>query len=142
MFAEKILSIEKLAEKVASAKAEGKKMVHCHGVFDLLHIGHIRHFEEAKSYGDLLVVTVTADAHVNKGSNHPAFTSELRLQALASLEVVDYVAENSWPTAVETIKILKPDILQLFGFIYKGTIAILCKHLHVLYQSYFFGLRS
>ena len=110
MFAEKILSIEKLAEKVASAKAEGKKMVHCHGVFDLLHIGHIRHFEEAKSYGDLLVVTVTADAHVNKGSNHPAFTSELRLQALASLEVVDYVAENSWPTAVETIKILKPDI--------------------------------
>ena len=110
MTAEKIISISQLSEKVKSAKAEGKKVVHCHGVFDLLHIGHIKHFEEAKSYGDILVVTATADEFVNKGPNRPAFTSNLRLQALASLEVVDYAAVNDWPTALEAIKILKPDI--------------------------------
>ena len=110
MTTDKILSIDELAEKVASAKAEGKKVVHCHGVFDLLHIGHIKHFEEAKSFGDLLIVTATADAHVNKGPNRPAFTSDLRLQALAALEIVDYVAENKWPTAVEAINLIKPHI--------------------------------
>lgn len=110
MGSEKIFSLEDLAQKVRVAKSNGKKIVHCHGVFDLLHIGHIKHFEEAKPFGDLLVVTVTADEHVNKGPNRPAFKSELRLQALAALEAVDYVAENNWPTAVETIKALEPDI--------------------------------
>ena len=110
MSSDKIVPLEKLTEKVKSAKADGKKVVHCHGVFDLLHIGHIKHFEEAKSFGDLLVVTATADNYVNKGPNRPAFSSEMRLQALASLEAIDYVAENSWPTAVETVKTLKPDI--------------------------------
>jgi rfaE bifunctional protein kinase chain/domain/rfaE bifunctional protein nucleotidyltransferase chain/domain len=106
----KIISLEGLTEKVKSAKTDGKKVVHCHGVFDLLHIGHIKHFEEAKSYGDILVVTATADKYVNKGPNRPVFAIELRLEALASLEAIDYVAENKGPTAVETIKILKPDI--------------------------------
>ena len=110
MSSDKIVSLEKLTENVKSAKADGKKVVHCHGVFDLLHIGHIKHFEEAKSFGDLLVVTATADEFVNKGPNRPAFTSVQRLQALASLEAVDYVAENNWATAVETVKILKPDV--------------------------------
>ena len=110
MTADKILSISELAEKIKSAKSDGKTVVHCHGVFDLLHIGHIKHFEEAKSFGTLLVITVTADAHVNKGPNRPAFSNELRLQALAALEVVDFVAANNRPTAVETIKTLKPDI--------------------------------
>ena len=107
---DRILSIDELAEKVKSAKAEGKKVVHCHGVFDLLHIGHIKHFEEAKSFGNLLVVTATADAHVKKGPNRPAFTSDLRLQALSALETVDYVAESKWPTAVEAINLIKPHI--------------------------------
>ncbi|MBH30588.1 MAG: transposase [Candidatus Marinimicrobia bacterium] len=110
MTTDKLLSIDELGQKVASAKAEGQMVVHCHGVFDLLHIGHIKHFEEAKSFGDLLVVTITADANVNKGPNRPAFTTDLRLQALAGLETVDYVAENRWPTAVEAIKLIKPHI--------------------------------
>ena len=105
----KILSIEKLTEKVKSAKAEGKKIVHCHGVFDLLHIGHIKYFKAAKSKGDVLVVTITQDRNVNKGPEKPAFSQNLRTEAVASLEAVDFVAINEWPTAVETIKILKPD---------------------------------
>ena len=106
----KIVSIEDLSRIIKLKKSKGRKIVHCHGVFDLLHIGHIKHFQEAKSSGDILVVTVTPDKYVNKGPKRPAFTSKLRLEAIAALESVDYVAENKWPTAVETIQLLKPNI--------------------------------
>ena len=95
---------------ISEIKSQGKKIVHCHGVFDLLHIGHIKHFEEAKSFGDILVVSITPDEFVNKGPGRPAFTTKLRLHALASLEAVDYVIANKWPTAIEIIKELKPNI--------------------------------
>lgn len=107
---DKIKPLEQLAEITASLKASNRKIVHCHGVFDLLHIGHIRHFEQARKLGDTLIVTVTPDKYVNKGPNHPAFTEGLRAEAIASLTCVDYVAVNNWPTAVEAIKLLKPDI--------------------------------
>ena len=106
----KIKTLEELKETVADLKSKGKKIVHCHGVFDLLHIGHIKHFEEARTFGDVLVVTITLDEFVRKGANHPAFTTTLRLEALAALEAVDFVAANKWPVAVKTIKMLKPDI--------------------------------
>lgn len=60
--------------------------------------------------GDLLVVTLTRDEHVNKGPHRPAFSQELRAEAIAALNVVDYVAINRWPLSVETIKLLRPDI--------------------------------
>ena len=107
---EKIKSLTELQQIIVDLKSKGKKIVHCHGVFDLLHIGHIKHFEEARTFGDVLVVTITLDKFVRKGPNRPAFTTTLRLEALASLESVDYVAENRWPSAIETIKLLKPDI--------------------------------
>jgi rfaE bifunctional protein kinase chain/domain/rfaE bifunctional protein nucleotidyltransferase chain/domain len=109
---DKITTIEELAAKITSIRARksARKIVHCHGVFDLLHVGHIRHFEQAKKLGDILVVTVTPDMYVNKGPHHPAFTQDLRVEGIASLSCVDYVAINNWPTAVETIKLLKPDI--------------------------------
>jgi len=107
---EKIKTLEELKEIIADLKSKGKKIVHCHGVFDLLHIGHIKHFEEARTFGDILVVTITLDEFVRKGPNRPAFTTTLRLEALAALEAVDFVAANKWPDAVETIKILKPYI--------------------------------
>ena len=69
----KIYDIEALGKEIARQKAAKKKVVHCHGVFDLLHVGHIRHFAEAKAMGDLLVVTLTQDQHVNKGPHRPAF---------------------------------------------------------------------
>jgi rfaE bifunctional protein kinase chain/domain/rfaE bifunctional protein nucleotidyltransferase chain/domain len=106
----KIENLEELAKLLSSSRAEGKRVVLCHGVFDLLHIGHIRHFEQAKQLGDILVVTVTPDKYVNKGPHRPAFTGNLRAESIAALDCVDYVAINNWPTCVETIKLLKPDV--------------------------------
>ncbi|MBM4134957.1 MAG: adenylyltransferase/cytidyltransferase family protein [Nitrospira sp.] len=106
----KIQNLDDLAGIVASLRAQGKKVVHCHGVFDLIHVGHIRHFEEAKRMGDVLVVTLTQDEYVNKGPHRPAFPQSLRAEVLAALGIVDYVAINRWPTAVETIKRLRPNI--------------------------------
>ncbi|MDD2707161.1 MAG: PfkB family carbohydrate kinase [Verrucomicrobiae bacterium] len=105
----KIKELDDLAALVQKLKAEGKKVVHCHGVFDLLHIGHIRYFEQARKMGDVLAVTITRDEHVNKGPGRPVFAQDLRAEAIAALSVVDYVAVNRWPTAVETIKLLRPD---------------------------------
>jgi len=106
----KIKTLNQLQQVTANLKSKGKKVVHCHGVFDLLHIGHIKHFEEARSLGDCLIVTITPDEFVHKGPNRPAFTTALRLEALAALESIDFVSANKWPIAVETIKILQPDI--------------------------------
>jgi cytidyltransferase-like protein len=81
-----------------------------HGVFDLLHLGHIRHFEQARGMGDVLVVTLTRDEHVNKGPHRPAFSHDLRAEAVAALAAVDYVAVSRWPLAVEAILRLEPDV--------------------------------
>jgi rfaE bifunctional protein nucleotidyltransferase chain/domain len=82
---------------------------HCHGIFDILHIGHIRYLEQAKRLGDVLVVTVTPDRYVNRGPGRPVFNETLRAEAIASLHFVDYAAVNQWPTAVEAIRLIKPD---------------------------------
>ncbi len=105
-----ILSLEELADQIARLKNEGKRVVMCHGVFDLVHIGHIRHFEQARSFGDILVVTLTPDCDVNKGSHRPAFPETLRAETVGALGVVDYVGINRWPSAEDTIRILKPDV--------------------------------
>ena len=106
----KIKNISELSSIISDLKVQGKKVVHCHGVFDLLHIGHIKHFEEAKALGNVLIVSITPDEFVNKGPGRPAFTTMLRLEGLAALEAVDYVIANKWPTAIEIIKELKPNI--------------------------------
>jgi cytidyltransferase-like protein len=90
--------------------------VHCHGVYDLLHVGHIKHLEAARRLGNALIVTITPDRFVDKGSHRPAFTETLRAEALAALTCVDYVAINTRPTAVEIIADLKPDI-YVKGFV-------------------------
>lgn len=106
----KIKTLDQLGRIAQGLKAEGKTIVQCHGVFDLLHPGHIRHFEAARKLGDTLIVTVTADAHVQKGPGRPVFNSRLRAECVAALECVDYVATVGYPTAAEAIKQLKPDV--------------------------------
>ena len=96
--------------KFLSEKFKYKKIVLCHGVFDLLHIGHINHFKEAKNLGDILVVSITADNFVNKGPGRPSFNSEQRSHAIIALENVDYVFVNNSVTATDVIKNLKPKI--------------------------------
>lgn len=106
----KVKTLDKLGELTRSLKQKGKTIVHCHGVFDQLHPGHIRHLEAAKHEGDVLVVTVTPDRFVNKGLGRPVFNEALRAESIAALECVDYVAVNEWPTAVEAIMKLKPHV--------------------------------
>ncbi len=106
----KIKTLPELARLVARFKAHGKKVVQCHGVFDLVHLGHIRHFKAARREGDILVVTVTRDRFVKRGPGRPVFNEMLRAETLASLAVTDYVALVDHPTAVEAINLLKPDV--------------------------------
>jgi rfaE bifunctional protein nucleotidyltransferase chain/domain len=106
----KVKTITGLAKEVAKLRTAHKKIVHCHGVFDLLHIGHIRYFEQAKRMGDILIVTVTPDRFVDKGPHRPAFPETLRAESVASLSCVDFVAINKWATAEETLRLLRPDV--------------------------------
>lgn len=104
----KIFSLENLAPLLSDERGDGRTIVHCHGVFDLLHPGHIRHFAQAKKFGDILVVTLTPDKYVNKGPGRPAFHEQLRAESIAALGQVDYVAITETPTAVEVINLIKP----------------------------------
>jgi len=106
----KILNLPKLARKIEKLKKNNKTVVHCHGVFDVLHIGHIKHFSSAKKLGDILVVTVTPDQYVNKGPNRPVFSLELRMQFLAAIKDIDFIAANTSPNATSAIQGLKPSI--------------------------------
>ena len=106
----KIVTLAELAGLTGEARQRGQRVVHCHGVFDLLHIGHIRYLEQAKAMGNMLVVTITPDRFVDKGPHRPAFTESLRAEAIASLDCVDYAAVNEWPTAVETLRALRPNV--------------------------------
>lgn len=108
-FQYKSKKLSEIIELLEPARRENKKIVLCHGCFDLLHIGHIRHFRSAKSHGDILVVSVTPDCCVDKGPNRPAFPENLRVEAIASLDEVDYVFINEWPTAENTLRLLRPD---------------------------------
>jgi len=106
----KIISLSKLAEIIDQLKKDQKSIVHCHGVFDLVHPGHLKHFEDAKKLGDILIVTISPDHYVNKGPGRPVFNERLRLEHLAALQMIDYVAVNDTPSAVETILHLKPNV--------------------------------
>lgn len=106
----KVKDLDELAEILGRLRQQGKTIVLCHGVFDLIHPGHIRHFEAAKREGAVLVVTVTQDGFVNKGPGRPVFNQRLRAESLAALQAVDFVAINRWPSAVETIGLLKPHV--------------------------------
>lgn len=106
----KIVSLDELEKIVHTFKKKGKKIVLCHGVFDLMHPGHIFHFEAAKKEGDILIVTLTQDEYVGKGPGRPVFNQRLRAESVASLGCVDYAAINEWPNAINTIKKIRPDV--------------------------------
>lgn len=110
MYEQKIKSLGELKDIAEELRKKGKKIVHCHGCFDILHFGHIYHFTEAKKQGDILIVTITQDQFVKKGPGRPFFNEDIRLKTVAAIGCVDYVALNKWETAVETINILKPDV--------------------------------
>ncbi len=108
-YQEKIKSIEDLSNISSSARDMNKKVVLAHGVFDLVHLGHVRHLESAKKEGDILIVTITPDEFVNKGPGRPVFNANLRSEMLAALQCVDWVGINKWSSSETLINMIKPD---------------------------------
>ena len=86
-----------------------KKIVLCHGVFDLVHYGHIMHFKSAKELGDILIVSLTKDKFVKKTINRPIFNISQRYQFLSEIEIIDYVYICETESASDSIKLIKPN---------------------------------
>ena len=114
---EKIKERETLLKIIEGLKAKGKRIVFTNGCFDLLHIGHIRYLEEAKSLGDILAVGMNSDRSVRnlKGANRPILPEEERAEILSGLGCVDYVSIFDEPTPFELISLLRPHILVKGG---------------------------
>jgi rfaE bifunctional protein nucleotidyltransferase chain/domain len=106
----KILGLPALLEARSGARASGRRVVHCHGCFDIVHPGHIRHLKFAKSQGDILLVSVTGDAQVSKGDGRPLIPEELRAENLAELDCVDWVYIEPRATASELLERGQPDV--------------------------------
>ena len=107
---DKIKAINNIAEVAKACRAQGKRIVLCHGVFDLIHMGHVRHLEAARREGDVVIVTVTADRYVNKGPERPIFPALCRAEMLAAIESVDWVGISNWPSAEGVIRLIHPDV--------------------------------
>lgn len=106
----KIIAKNGFADIRKQLRAEGKKVVLCHGVFDLVHPGHIIHFEEAKKMGDVLVVSITAAEYVRKGPGRPYFDDEMRLKFLSEIACIDYVMLSEGYTVDDIIEAVEPDL--------------------------------
>lgn len=109
-FQRKILDRDALRAVVAGTRAKNQRIVQCHGCFDVVHPGHIRYLEFARRQGDLLIVSVTGDLQMDKGSHRPYIPQEFRAENLAALMFVDYVYINPSPSAEEILELVRPDI--------------------------------
>jgi len=106
----KIISLSQAAESIQKIKSGKKTVGLCHGGFDILHPGHIKHFESAKKLCDVLFVSITSDRFVSsrKGSGRPVFPDSLRAYSVASLSCVDAVVITDFAKGIEVIEQLKP----------------------------------
>jgi len=110
---DKILSRQKLRPLLAEAQRAGKRVVFTGGCFDLLHVGHLRSFEQARGFGDLLVVGVNRDRRVRalKGPSRPVIPEAQRAEMVAGFAAVDYVVLFSEDTPGALIRALEPDVV-------------------------------
>lgn len=107
----KVISKEEFKTSVRPMlKQENKVIALCHGVFDVVHPGHIIHLEQAKEMGDVLVVSITASKYVRKGPGRPYFNDEMRMKFLEALECVDYVMLSEGYTVDDIVESVEPDI--------------------------------
>lgn len=107
MDTKKIISIEEAA-MISKKYKNNKKIILCHGAFDLMHIGHIRHLQRAKLAGDILFVSITADKFIIKGPGRPVFNHFLRAENIAALSCVNYVFIAHTDNAIKSISSIKP----------------------------------
>jgi rfaE bifunctional protein nucleotidyltransferase chain/domain len=124
----KITSLEKLIKVVTVYKKNKKKIVFTNGCFDIIHVGHVRYLEEAKSKGDFLILAVNDDLSIKnlKGHNRPINPLAYRLEVLAALESVDHVISFDEDTPETLLKLIKPHVLVKGGD-YKNTDEIVGK---------------
>lgn len=108
-FRRKIVTVAELRGKIG-APPRDEKVVMCHGTFDIVHPGHIRHLLYARSKGDRLVASLTCDRHVAKADFRPYVPEELRAMNLAALEMVDYVVIDHESTPLSNITAIQPDL--------------------------------
>ena len=106
----KIYNLKNLASIIKQKKKINKKIILCHGVYDVVHLGHIEHFKIAKKSCDVLVISLTSDDYVKKGPRQPYNNQSKRSAVLQSLEVCDNVYINKNLTAIDVIKNLRPNI--------------------------------
>jgi rfaE bifunctional protein kinase chain/domain len=108
LFSHKIKTIEEICDAIGP-RPRNHKVIMCHGTFDVVHPGHIRHMLYAKTKADILIASLTGDKHVTKGNMRPYVPEELRAINLAALEMVDYVVIDHDPTPLKNLSILQPD---------------------------------
>lgn len=101
-----------LVEDVARARAAGQRVVLTNGVFDLLHVGHLRYLEAARAHGDVLVAAVNSDASTRayKGPTRPVIPEDERAELVGALECVDYVVVFEERDVIAVIDALRPDV--------------------------------
>src|SRR5215467_2341241 len=86
-----------------------RRVIMCHGVFDVVHPGHVRHLLYAKSKADILIASITADHHITKGTHRPHVPQDLRAVNLAAFEAVDYVIIDKNAKPLDNIRLIEPD---------------------------------
>lgn len=104
----KIKTVQELAEILGSPPRD-RKVIMCHGTFDVVHPGHVRHLMYAKSKADILIASLTCDAYIAKANFRPFVPEQLRALNLAALDMVDYVVVDHHATPLENLQIIKPD---------------------------------
>ena len=104
------MALSRAEALVRDAQRDQETVVLCHGCFDIVHPGHVRHLQQAARLGDRLLVTISGDAVMDKGPNRPLISQELRAENVAALDCVDWVAVNPQPTAVELLGFIRPDV--------------------------------
>lgn len=106
----KLQNLPNISKITNDLKKKGKKIALCHGCYDFLHVGHVRHLQEVKDQVDILIVSVTNDPYVNKGPSRPIFTALERCEMLAALTCVDYIVINHANTGIPVISSIKPTL--------------------------------
>jgi len=107
-------------KKIIGPRPRAKKVIMCHGVFDVVHPGHVRHLIYAKSKADILVASITADTHISKGQFRPHVPQDLRALNLAAFEIIDYVIIDSEATPLKNLADIQPDYFAK-GYEYNAT---------------------
>jgi D-beta-D-heptose 7-phosphate kinase/D-beta-D-heptose 1-phosphate adenosyltransferase len=113
----KIKNLDALLAITAEERARGKKIVFTNGCFDLLHVGHVKYLQKARSFGDILILGLNSDASIRrlKGEKRPLICEEERAHILAALDCISYIVIFENDTPLELIQAIQPDILVKGG---------------------------